>query len=258
VAILQDVDAEKRAEQRIRENEERFRQFAEHSSNALWILNVVTRQFEYLSPAFDALWQRPRGEICNNWTETIHTDDRERASGAMERALLGDLVVQEYRIIRSDGAVRNLRDTMFPIRDQHGHVKWIGGIAEDISVHDGLQAYVIDADPSSRQELTQILHGAGYTVKTFASGADCLEMAHVLSIGCVVLNIQSSVSRARTLEAVKGERKQSPCNSHWCKQRRCCVGGPCHEGRRGGLAGNSLSKRCVIDGRVLRSGGYPT
>jgi signal transduction histidine kinase len=28
VAILQDVDAEKRAEQRIRENEERFHQFA--------------------------------------------------------------------------------------------------------------------------------------------------------------------------------------------------------------------------------------
>ena len=117
----------------------------------------------------------------------------------MERALLGDSVVQEYRIIRSDGAVRTIRDTMFPIRDQHGHVKWIGGIAEDISIHDGLQAYVIDADPSSRQELTKILHGAGYTVKTFASGADFLEMAHVLSIGCVVLNIQSSRSEGLEL-----------------------------------------------------------
>jgi PAS domain S-box-containing protein len=60
VAILQDVDAEKRAEQRIRENEERFRQFAEHSSNVLWILNIDTRQFECLSPAFEGLWRRSR------------------------------------------------------------------------------------------------------------------------------------------------------------------------------------------------------
>ena len=60
VAILQDVDAEKRAEQRIRENEERFRQFAEHSSNVLWILNIDTRQFECLSPVFEGLWRRSR------------------------------------------------------------------------------------------------------------------------------------------------------------------------------------------------------
>jgi PAS domain S-box-containing protein len=192
VAILQDIDAEKRAEQTIRESEGRFREFAEHSSNALWILNADTRQFEYLSPAFDAIWQRPGRELRNHWAETIHTDDRERASDGVERALLGDLVVQEYRIVRSDGAVRSVRDIMFPIRDQHGRVKWLGGIAEDISVHDGLQAYVIDADSAARQKLTQVLHGAGYSVKVFASGADFIEMAHVLSIGCVVLNAQSS------------------------------------------------------------------
>src|SRR3984893_4745856 len=114
VAILQDVDAEKRAEQRIREKEERFRQFAEHSSNVLWILNVDTRQFEYLSPAFDGLWRRSRDETRDYWTETIHADDRERASRGMERALLGDLVVQEYRIVRPDGSVCSVRDTVFP------------------------------------------------------------------------------------------------------------------------------------------------
>jgi PAS domain S-box-containing protein len=194
VGILQDVDAEKRAEQRIRENEERFRQFAEHSSNVLWIINIDTRQFEYLSPAFDGLWQRSRDEIRKYWTSNIHADDRERAASGMERALLGDLVVQEYRIVRPDGSVRSVRDTMFPIRDQHERVKWIGGIAQDITVRDGLHTYVIDADPTSRQRLTQLLHGAGYAVKTFTSGADFLEMAHVLSTGCVVLNMRSPQS----------------------------------------------------------------
>jgi PAS domain S-box-containing protein len=194
VEIIQNVDAEKRAEQTIRENEERFRQFAEHSSNLLWIFNGNTRQFEYLSPAYDGLWRRPRDATRDYWSEFIHADDRERASSGVERALQGELVVQEYRIVRPDGAVRSVRDTMFPIRDQHGRVKWIGGIAQDITIHDGLQTYVIDADPTTRQNIAQVLHRAGYAVKTFASGADFLEMAHVLSTGCVVLNIQSSRS----------------------------------------------------------------
>src|ERR1700730_10267782 len=194
VEIIQNVDAEKRAEQTIRENEERFRQFAEHSSNLLWIFNGNTRQFEYLSPAYDGIWRRPRDATRDYWSEFIHADDRERASGGVERALQGELVVQEYRIVRPDGAVRSVRDTMFPIRDQHGRVKWIGGIAQDITIHDGLQTYVIDADPTTRQNIAQVLHRDGYAVKTFASGADFLEMAHVLSTGCVVLNIQSSQS----------------------------------------------------------------
>ena len=199
VAILQDVDAEKRAEQRIREKEERFRQFAEHSSNVLWILNVDTRQFEYLSPAFDGLWRRSRDETRDYWTETIHADDRERASHGMERALLGDLVVQEYRIVRPDGSVCSVRDTVFPIRDPHERVKWVGGIAQDITIHDALQAYLIDADATSRQKVAHVLYGAGYVVKTFTSGADFLEIAHVLSTGCVVLNVESAPSEGLQL-----------------------------------------------------------
>jgi PAS domain S-box-containing protein len=192
-------EREKRAEQRIRDKEERFRQFAEHSSNVLWILNVDTRQFEYLSPAFDGLWRRSRDETRDYWTETIHADDRERASRAMERALLGDLVVQEYRIVRPDGSVCSVRDTVFPIRDPHERVKWVGGIAQDITIHDALQAYLIDADATSRQKVAHVLYGAGYAVKTFTSGADFLEMAHVLSTGCVVLNIESAPSEGLQL-----------------------------------------------------------
>jgi PAS domain S-box-containing protein len=192
-------EREKRAEQRIREKEERFRQFAEHSSNVLWILNVDTRQFEYLSPAFDGLWRRSRDETRDYWTETIHADDRERASRGMERALLGDLVVQEYRIVRPDGSVCSVRDTVFPIRDPHERVKWVGGIAQDITIHDALQAYLIDADATSRQKVAHVLYGAGYAVKTFTSGADFLEIAHVLSTGCVVLNVESAPSEGLQL-----------------------------------------------------------
>jgi PAS domain S-box-containing protein len=191
VAIMQDVDTAKRAELAIRESEERFRQFAEHSTNVLWILLTDTRRLDYLSPAFEAVWGQSRDPPRGYWTDTIHAEDRERATAGLERALLGELVVQEYRIVRTDGTVSTIRDTMFPIRDQHGHVRCIGGIAQDITIHDGMQAYVIDADPASRQIVTDILRRGGYAVKTFNSGSEFLEVAAVLALGCVVLDIRS-------------------------------------------------------------------
>jgi PAS domain S-box-containing protein len=191
VAIMQDVDAAKRAEQVIRGSEERFRQFAEHSTNVLWILLTDTRRLDYLSPAFAGVWGQSRDPPRGYWTDAIHAEDREHATAGLERALLGELVVQEYRIVRPDGAVSSIRDTMFPIRDQNGHVRCVGGIAQDITIRDGRQAYVIDADPASRQNVSDVLQRGGYTVKTFNSGGEFLEVAAVLALGCVVLDIRS-------------------------------------------------------------------
>jgi PAS domain S-box-containing protein len=191
VAIMQDVSAAKRAEQAIRESEERFRQFAEHSTNVLWILVTDTRRLDYLSPAFEVVCGQSRDSQQSYWTDAIHAEDRKRATDGLERALLGELVVQEYRIVRPDGVVNSIRDTMFPIRDQLGHVRCVGGIAQDITIHDGMQAYVIDADPVSRQNVSNVLQRGGYTVKTFNSGGEFLEVAAVLALGCVVLDIRS-------------------------------------------------------------------
>ena len=192
VTIMQDVDVAKRAEQAIRESEERFRQFAEHSTNVLWILMIETGRLDYLSPSYEGIWSQGRGATRSYWAHTIHAEDRERATAGLERALLGELVVQEYRIVRPDGAVRSIRDTMFPIRDQHGHVKCVGGIAEDITIHFGMQAYVIDADPASQQDVSDLLQRQGYAVKTFSSGGKFLEIESALALGCVVLDIRSS------------------------------------------------------------------
>jgi PAS domain S-box-containing protein len=200
VAILQDIDAQKRIEQAVRESEERFRQFAEYSSDVLWILSI-DQHLEYVSPAYESIWGQPH-RARSYWVDTIHPEDREYAAAAQRRALLGEFVVQEYRIVRPDGTVRSIRDTMFPIRDQRGHMKWVGGIAQDITIHDGLQTYVIDLDPASREGSSQLLQRAGYEVKTFASTTEFLNVASVLALGCVVLDVRSP--QAGGLELLRG------------------------------------------------------
>jgi PAS domain S-box-containing protein len=195
LGVAVDVSARRHAEQTLRDSEERFRRFGDYSANALWVMLPKTGRVEYLSAAFETIWGRSRDAMLadqGGWLETIHADDRDTAAQALAHALAGEAVVQEYRIVRPDGAVRWIRDTLFPIGDHHGQTDHVGGIAQDITVQSGSAIYVVDADHESALALCLVLHRAGYTAKTFAAGTDFLEMAAVLAPGCVVLDLQAS------------------------------------------------------------------
>jgi PAS domain S-box-containing protein len=187
-----EITERKRAEAALRESEERFRQFAEHSSNTLWILNIETMNLEYLSPAFEPVWGEPREGVLGDpsrWSRFLHPDDRERARGALERVRLGEISTEEFRIIRQNGVVRWIRNTFFPIREAQGQIRRAGGIAQDITRQDGRFVYVVDAEETTHRGLSHLLRDAGYRVRVFSSGKSFLEAAPALAAGCVVLDI---------------------------------------------------------------------
>jgi PAS domain S-box-containing protein len=220
VALVQEV-AERtwtsvlraRAETALRQSEQRFRQFAEHSTDVLWILDAETLQMEYVSPAFERVWAQPVEAIQNRrqWIDTIHPEDRGRAFHATESVLRGETVIKEYRILRPDGTMRSIHATVFPIFEEHGRVQRIGGIARDISQHDGSMVYVVDSNEASRQELSLLLQGAGYQVTPFSSAQAFLDVAPVVVPGCVVLDARSPDAGGLIIpRELKGRRSGLP------------------------------------------------
>jgi PAS domain S-box-containing protein len=220
VALVQEV-AERtwtavlraRAETALRQSEQRFRQFAEHSTDVLWILDAETLRMEYVSPAFERVWGRPTGAIesRSQWIETIHPEDRARAFYATESVLRGETVIKEYRILRPDGSMRSIHATVFPIFEEHGKVQRIAGIARDISQHDGSMVYIVDGNEASRQELSLLLQGAGYQVSQFPSAEAFLDVAPVVVPGCVVLDARSPDAGGLTIpRELKGRRSGLP------------------------------------------------
>ena len=196
VGATREITARKRAQARLHESEERFRQFAEHSTNVLWIIDGATACAEYLSPAYQRVWGEPvetmLGKRWDRWAQSVHPDDRERAAGRMERVFQGEVSTEEYRIIRPDGVVRWIRDTFFPIRNQSGLVSRAAGIAQDITAHDGALIYLIAGDPASRRNLAIWMQGVGYDAKLFPSIRAFLAVAPALVSGCVLLDIRAS------------------------------------------------------------------
>ncbi|MDP7385930.1 MAG: PAS domain-containing protein, partial [Nitrospinota bacterium] len=89
----------------------------------------------YVSPAFEEIWGLKTQVYYDNpgvLKESIHPEDRERVLKALSKPALSQFD-EEFRIIRSDGSLRWIRDRAFPIRNEDGEVYRIAGIAEDIT-----------------------------------------------------------------------------------------------------------------------------
>jgi len=139
IKIAQDVTDRMRTETALRVSEERLRQFGEASQDVLWIRDVETLQWEYLTPAFEPIYGLSRDEALSgnnfrNWVDLIYPEDRKHAVDCIKRVRNGEHVTFEYRIRRpADGAIRWLRNTDFPIRDNDGEITLIGGVGHDMT-----------------------------------------------------------------------------------------------------------------------------
>lgn len=134
-----DLIEQRQAQDSQRQAEERLRQFGEASQDILWMRDSETLQWVYLTPAFEAIYGLGReealtGDDYRRWQDLIVPEDLEHATGSIERVRAGEHLTFEYRIRRaSDGTVRWLRDTDFPITDAAGKVVLIGGIGHDFT-----------------------------------------------------------------------------------------------------------------------------
>jgi PAS domain S-box-containing protein len=132
-----EVSERRRAEDKLRKSEERFREMAEHISEAFWLYDWNKREVIYTSPAYESIWGRPVEDLYAHeaeWNKSVHPEDLEYARVSFEKIVqTGGGEKREYRIVRPDGSVRWVSDRGFAIRDENGQVVRIAGIAEDIT-----------------------------------------------------------------------------------------------------------------------------
>jgi PAS domain S-box-containing protein len=104
-----------RAEEALKESEERFRRMADALTDVVWITALEPESILYASPSFERVWGRPVEELYQNpslWKDAIHPEHRERVGNIFARWVSGEDVSYsgiEYRIIRPDCDVRWIR-----------------------------------------------------------------------------------------------------------------------------------------------------
>jgi PAS domain S-box-containing protein len=135
-SFVLDITERHRAEQALRESEEKLRQIASSLREAIWLRDAQTRQLLYVNPAFEEL----TGRTCESFYENrdividaIHPDDKEWVIKALDQRFGGVPFDGEHRIIHPDGSVRWVSSRSFPVRNEAGEVYRWASIMEDIT-----------------------------------------------------------------------------------------------------------------------------
>jgi diguanylate cyclase (GGDEF)-like protein/PAS domain S-box-containing protein len=152
--VILDIAERKNAEAALKDSEEKFRGLVENIHQVFWISSSNPREILYVSPAYEQIWGRTCESLYANpiiWLDSIHPEDRERISQALDKIIFEGELVETYRIVRPDNSVRWVSVRSSAIANSAGETIRHIGIAEDIT-------YQIESEKAlqeANQKLTQ-------------------------------------------------------------------------------------------------------
>ena len=139
VTGFRDVSERRRAEQALRESEQRFRQLAENINEIIWLVSLDEQELLYINSAYERITGYSRERLYakpSSWLEVVYPEDRDVAL-AMTKAesanVSEDEQSGEYRYARADGSIRWLWVRSHLVRDETENVLFRVGIAVDVT-----------------------------------------------------------------------------------------------------------------------------
>ncbi len=135
LGITRDVTKRKRAEQALRESQERLQLVARATNDAVWDWDLVTDAL-WWAEGFQKMFGYTPEEIepgAESWYNRIHPDDRERVITGIRAAIDGgeSFWSDEYRFRRRDGGYAEIYDRGYVMHDANRRpVRMVGSMME--------------------------------------------------------------------------------------------------------------------------------
>ncbi|NEX93374.1 PAS domain S-box protein [Caulobacter sp. 17J65-9] len=135
--ITRDVTEARAAEEALRYSEKKFRSFADHAEEVVWLIDSRARRLDYVNPAYERVCGDRRANFLahvGHWRSLVAPEDLKAFTGAIDRAMRGEKVRIRFHIVRpDDGARRVLETAMFPLFDEDNRLRWFGGLSRDVT-----------------------------------------------------------------------------------------------------------------------------
>jgi PAS domain S-box-containing protein len=145
----------------LRDSEERFRQLTDNIEDVFWMFSVPDRALEYVSPAYAAIWGRGAEALQQqpaDWLDAVHPEDRDHVAALWNALPDVPHYEAEFRLVMQDGALRWVRDRLFPVRDRRGQVYRVARVTSDISRRREMESLLRAADSHKNEFLATLAH----------------------------------------------------------------------------------------------------
>ncbi len=141
-AFVREITGRKRAEEALRQSEQRFRFMTENIADVVWSIDLESGRFSYVSPSVERLRGFTVAEVISqSWAEALTSPSLERISALLPGRLAafaeGDesvrVMTHEVDQRRKDGSIVRTEVTTTLLADAQRHVTGILGVSRDIT-----------------------------------------------------------------------------------------------------------------------------
>ncbi|HZV12551.1 MAG TPA: PAS domain-containing protein [Candidatus Kapabacteria bacterium] len=136
VGTAQDITERVKMEKQLRDYNEQVKNIMENVDVALMTADMVNSLPLMLSPAWEKIYGYPLEKFYADdmlWKKVIHPDDLPMVEASEKMLWVGKPAIDEYRIIRAEGAIRWVEGRIKPTLNENGQLVRIDGFITDIT-----------------------------------------------------------------------------------------------------------------------------
>jgi len=136
VLVFHDVTEKRRAQEALRQSEERYRLVTQATNDAIWDINLSAGTIQW-NDTYKTVFGRPpeTADSWQWWIDNIHPEDRERTVSGLQEALDSrqNNWTCDYRFMRVDGNWAHIFDRAYIGRDESGKACRVIGAMLDLT-----------------------------------------------------------------------------------------------------------------------------